>query len=391
MKPRAAFFILIFSLTGVLSSSAVADKPRPTDMIILDATGVQNLRIQTAPVEETDFEETIFALGTIEVYPGRRAVVSSRIAGRAREVLVKPDHAVEKDSVVVVVESRQIGDPPPSIALTAPISGMISTLSVVPGEPVSPEEILAEIVDLSEVYAVANVPQHLAGRLKSGQRARIKAATGDSFQATLEHIGTLADAASGTLEAAFRVENPARLLRPGMRAEFSIVTDQRANVMSVPRSALQGDPSKRFVYVKDFELPNAFIKSPVVVGQMNDRVAEVISGLFPADEVVTQGAYSLGFVGGGSLSLKEALDAAHGHEHAADGSELTDEAKKKTGAASASGADHGHGHDHAHGHGDEHEHESPLWMIVSGVLFVALLVVSFRKRGPVAKATEGKS
>jgi hypothetical protein len=157
-----------------------------------------------------------------------------------------------------------------------------------------------------------------------------------------------------------------------MRAEFSIVTARRANVVSVPRSALQGEPSKRFVYVKDFDLPNAFIKTAVVVGQTNDRVAEIISGLLPADEVVTQGAYSLAFAGGGSVSLKEALDAAHGHEHAADGSELSADAKKNTGAATAGGD----GHDHAAGD----EHQSPFWMIVSGVLFVLLLVVGFRKK-----------
>jgi len=62
---------------------------------------------------------------------------------------------------------------------------------------------------------------------------------------------------------------------------------------------------------------------------MNDRFVEITSGLFPADEVVTRGAYSLSFAGASSVSLKEALDAAHGHEHAADGSELTDEQRAK--------------------------------------------------------------
>ena len=46
----------------------------------------------------------------------------------------------------------------------------------------------------------------------------------------------------------------------------------------------------------------------------------------PGDEVVTQGSYPLSFAGNNTgISLKEALDAAHGHEHAEDGSELTPE------------------------------------------------------------------
>ena len=115
---------------------------------------------------------------------------------------------------------------------------------------------------------------------------------------------------SGTIDAVFKVANPELKMRPDMRAEFSIVLSKRTNVIAVPRAALQGDASKRFLYVKHFDLPNAFIKTPVQVGEMNDRFVEIISGLFPADEVVTRGAYSLSFAGGGSVSLKEALDAA---------------------------------------------------------------------------------
>ena len=63
------------------------------------------------------------------------------------------------------------------------------------------------------------------------------------------------------------------------------------------------------LYVKDFELPNAFVRAPVELGEQNDGYVEVKNGLFPGDEVVTQGSYSLGFAGGGSVSLKEALDA----------------------------------------------------------------------------------
>ncbi len=135
-----------------------------------------------------------------------------------------------------------------------------------------------------------------------------------------------------------------------MRAEFSIVTDRHTGVTTVPRSALQGDAAQRFVYVKDFDLPHAFLRTPVVVGRSNDRFVEIVRGLLPADEVVTEGAYSLAFAGAGSVSLKEALAAAHGHAHAEDGSELKPGAAKPAGAA----AGHGHSHGHDHGHGDEH-------------------------------------
>jgi hypothetical protein len=92
----------------------------------------------------------------------------------------------------------------------------------------------------------------------------------------------------------------------------------------------------------------------------------------PADEVVTRGVYSLSFAGGGSISLKEALDAAHGHEHAEDGSELTPEkraemAAKKRAAAGLPPVDAG-------------AKSNPVWMYISIVLFMLLLASLFTKK-----------
>lgn len=379
---KTAFFAIGLSLCMGVSLSAADKVAGRATPVILDDAGVKNLRIQTAVAEPGGFDETVFALGRIDVYPGRRAAISSRIPGRALEVLVTHDHAIEKGATAVVVESRQAGDPPPRVALHAPISGLVSAVNIVPGQPVSPDNTLAEIIDLTEVYAIARVPEHLAGRLKPGQETHIKvAATGGRiFPATLEHLGVLADAESGTVEAAFHVDNPGLVLRPGMRAEFSIVVARHEDITTVPRGAVQGTPAERFVYVKDFDLPNAFIKTPVVTGRSNERFIEITSGLLPGDEVVTQGAYSLSFAGGGTLSLKEALDAAHGHTHNADGSEI-----------SASKGDGAPGHGHAHD--DEHDHEDGranlIWKILTGVFFVAFVVTLFtRKTGSNADHTE---
>jgi hypothetical protein len=106
---------------------------------------------------------------------------------------------------------------------------------------------------------------------------------------------------------------------------------------------------------------------------------EIVGGLFPGDEVVTRGAYALSFAGKGNTSLKEALDAAHGHPHNEDGTEMT---KEQLAAAGESGGD-GHGHEHGAG--------SPLTLflaITCGVLFVLLLASPFVFRGRRAASAE---
>ncbi|HUE95192.1 MAG TPA: efflux RND transporter periplasmic adaptor subunit, partial [Longimicrobiaceae bacterium] len=288
-----------------------ADEAEAPEMVLLDEIAIRNLRLEFAEVSDADFEESVFALGRIEAIPSHQAAVSSRIAGRLVAIHVTPGDSVAAGAEVVVIESRQPGDPPPTVSLPAPLGGLVTAMGVRLGDPVSPDTRIAEITDLSQVFAVARVPEHQVGRLQPGTtraRLRVAALPGESFEADLLRFGPGADTASGTVDAVFRLPNQSGLLRPGMRAEFSIVVDTEQGVMSVPREALQGTASDRHVYVQDFELANAFLKAPVVVGRRNDRAVEILSGLLPGDTVVTRGAYSLAFAGGGNMSLKEALD-----------------------------------------------------------------------------------
>jgi cobalt-zinc-cadmium efflux system membrane fusion protein len=268
----------------------------------------------------------------------------------------------------VVVESRLAGDPPPNVILKAPMSGWIAAVNLALGQPVSPDAALIEIVDLAEVHAVAAVPEHLVGRLKLGNRARLRvsALPGREFEAELAHFAAEADAVSGTLDAAFHVANPDSALRPGMRAEFSIVVDSRPDVLAVPREAIQGDLGSRSVFLREPERTNAFVRVPVVLGMENDRQVEVLRGLKEGDEVVSRGAYSLAFAGRGAVSLRASLDAAHGHAHNEDGSEKeeadADGTETHADHGPEDGQDHAHDHDHDHGqeeanHDDDHDHD----------------------------------
>ena len=346
---KSQFLALCIGL-AVVTSLVAADetedklkKERDANTVTLTPIGVENLGIETEEVFEDDFEQTVFALGRIEVIPENQGVVSSRISGRVKELAVQVGDSVERGQVVAKIESRQPGDPPPTIELKAPLGGLVSDNHISLGQPIEPENELIHIHDLSEVYAVAKVPEDQAGRLEEGMFAYISVAAlpGETFEGEMLRFGTVADREGGTLDAVFKLENPEGKLRPGMRTEFSIVVSYREDVMAVPRSALQGDPSNRFLYVKRIGLENAYVKSEVIVGERNDRYVEIVNGLFPTDEVVVKGAYMLAFAGSGTISLKEALDQAHGHEHNEDGSEMTEEDRKRKKAeevAAAAGA-----------------------------------------------------
>ncbi|WPJ97877.1 efflux RND transporter periplasmic adaptor subunit [Coraliomargarita algicola] len=315
---------------------------RAANTVILDESGVRNLRILTEEADYRNFSTTVFAIGRIEELPSHRAVLSTRVAGRVKAIHFFEGDYVKKGEVVARIETRQLGDPPPAIDLLAPQDGLVVTSHIRLGQPVEPDSELMDISDRSVMWAVARIPEQEAAGVAVGSKAHIRVpALGDMMiEGRLKRFGVNADRESGTVEGIFEIPNAEGRLRPGMRAEFSVVLQEREDVIAVPREAVQGDPSNRVVFVTDFDLDNAFVRVPVILGESNDRYVEVTSGLFPGDEVVTRGAYSLMFAGGGAgISLKEALDAAHGHEHNEDGSEMTDadRARKAAEARAARG------------------------------------------------------
>lgn len=363
--------ICVALLTCQLIAPAAED--RAANTVVLDEISAKNLGIETAEVSPTTFDDSLFALGRLAAIHSNEGVVSSRIPGRIIELLAHEGDVITAGQRIGRLESRQPGNPPPSIDLTAPLEGLVMECHVRLGEPVEPDTDILEIIDVRSMHAVARIPEDQASHIKVGMKARIQIAAfpDKAFEGEMIRFGTSADATGGTVDALFLLKDPSGSLRPGMRAEFSINLSTRENVMALPKGALQGDSANPFVFVKDFDLSNAFVKAPITVGVRNDRYIEVVSGLFPADEVVTKGGYALAFAGAGSISLKEALDAAHGHEHNEDGSEITTEQKAARKAAAAGGSNGG---------GGSYPMLTLFLALLSGILLILLILSQFFRR-----------
>jgi cobalt-zinc-cadmium efflux system membrane fusion protein len=369
--------------------------------VILTEQGIKNLDLKTETVEESDFETTTFALGRTEAIPETRSILSSRISGRVIESNLAIGAFVNKGDKLILVESRQPGNPPPSIWLTAPANGTVLSVNALLGAPIEPTEKLAEFAELKQIYLIANMPQAIAGKIKQGTKARVRfpirpdkeyTATLLKFAAcpcpdpacalgqdTSSRTSEEEDANLNTAGVIFVLENPDNQLRRGMNAECDIILEKRTNVMSVSREAIQGTPASRHVYVKNPTIPNAFDRVNVQIGLSSRDRIEIMDGLYPGDEVATRGSYSLGFAGSsGGPSLKEAMDAAHGHDHNEDGSELTPEQKaaKENAAKGENHSEHGN------------SQREIFFMISTGVLALLLVIISLRRRQSTDDNTE---
>jgi membrane fusion protein, heavy metal efflux system len=293
---------------GTQAATAQSGPVRLTKMM------VDNLGLETAEVELKPMEKTFAALASVDPEPGKVAAIASRVAGRVTKLTVHDGQRVKAGEVLLEIESRVVADPPPRLTFKAPMDGVILETSVVPGGTVEPDKNLITIIDLSEVDVVAQVFEAQIGAVKIGQTVRIKAlAFPDlTFTGKVKTTAASLERDTGTLRVFVHTQNPEGKLLPGMRAQLTFVIEETDAAVVVPRSAVLGQAGDLFVYRQIMTAPFAYERTPVVVGNRDDRYIEIIEGVLPGDRVVTRGNYQLQYVGGGGA---QKIEDDHGHSH----------------------------------------------------------------------------
>jgi multidrug efflux pump subunit AcrA (membrane-fusion protein) len=266
--------------------------------VTLTPEAERNLGLKVEAAALRTIEKTLTALGHVEVDPARVASLTSRISGRVTRLVVKEGDTVTKGDFLLEIESRQVGDPPPRIEFKASIGGTILDRHAFSGDSVEPDNHLLKVVDLSSLYVVARIYEGQIAQVKNGLKVRIRAEAypEELFAGEVEGHTAQLDPETRTLGVRVRVANPDRKLLPNMRATLTIVTAEADSVITVPLAAVLGEAGNLFVFVQDDKDPHTFVRTPVVVGQRDDRYVEIIEGVLPGANVVTLGNYQLQYV-----------------------------------------------------------------------------------------------
>jgi len=173
--------------------------------------------------------------------------------------------------------------------IKSPLTGTISSQTVVLGQGVSTGDQLFEVVDTREVWVFANLPIEQAQRFKKGDRGTIVAKGRDSIEAPLAYIAPVADKATLTIQLRFDVDNHQGLLKPNEYVEVRL-EEGSSSILAIPVTAPTLVEGVRGVFVKD---ENGYRFTPVTLGQESDGWAEVTEGLTAGDEVVIEGVFDL--------------------------------------------------------------------------------------------------
>ena len=175
--------------------------------------------------------------------------------------------------------------------VTAPISGVIATREIKPGNFVQINTPIFSIVDTSRLEATLNVPEREFETLKAGQAVQLSADAlpGKTFDGRIDRVSPVVDSGSGTFRVVSTFDGGG-LLQPGMFGRIRIGYDQRADALVVPRTALLDDDGDPAVFVVR---EGKAVRVPVKLGYMDGEWVEVREGLKIGDGVVTAGKIAL--------------------------------------------------------------------------------------------------
>jgi RND family efflux transporter MFP subunit len=182
-----------------------------------------------------------------------------------------------------------------TVTVAAPIDGVVTDRLANSGLNVDPTAKLFSIVDLSNVWIVADVYEKDLGRVRQDAPATVTAAAypGLSLRGLVSYIDPQLNPSTRTARARIEVANPRGELRFGMFTDVSIETGHSAPAMSVPNSAVQNVGDRQVVYVTIPGDSTRFIERAVRLGTSSDDVVDVVSGVNAGDSVVAKGSFFL--------------------------------------------------------------------------------------------------
>jgi cobalt-zinc-cadmium efflux system membrane fusion protein len=179
------------------------------------------------------------------------------------------------------------------LVLTAPQTGVVTTLAVAAGQQVTdPTAVLMTVANVDRVFVTANVPESEVGQFPAGAQATVVLA-GDPahpLHGRISETDVLLQSDTRRQKVRITMANPGGRLLPNMYASVRL-NGRAAGGVIVPQSALlmNNDAVTVLVEVR----PWVFQRRTVKIGDQTDTSARVLSGLEPGERVVVRGGVLL--------------------------------------------------------------------------------------------------
>ena len=188
-------------------------------------------------------------------------------------------------------------------SVVAPFDGLVTARKVSIGSYVgSSPTVLASIVETDPIYVNFTLSEQDVLRIRAEIRKRgltmeelkkvpveigLQTEEGYPHRGNLNYASPTVDASTGTLSARAILDNPNRVMLPGMFVRVRVPTVTQENALLVPDTALGTDQGGRYVLVVAGD--NTVEQRKVEVGVLEGELRVIDKGLKPEDKVIVGG------------------------------------------------------------------------------------------------------
>jgi Cu(I)/Ag(I) efflux system membrane fusion protein len=320
-----------------------ADEPSDSKTVKVSLDRVQRSGVRTEPVQARVLARAIRAVGTVAIDERRVTIVTMRSDGYVEELFVNttgqhvnagdplfrvyssqiqqaqidffvairamqrgtsgPDAerqlegAMQRLRNLAVPESRirevrETGANPRTIDWPAPTKGTVTAKRIINGQRVVAGDELYRIVDLSNVWVIADVAEGDLADVKLGTHAAVtfRAYRSQPVDGVVTFIYPEVRTETRTVRVRIEVANPDERLKPDMYADVVFQADaDRSPVATVPTGAVIDSGNRQIVLVAKGE--GRFEPRPVKLGRRGDGHVEILDGLRQGEEIVTTATF----------------------------------------------------------------------------------------------------
>lgn len=176
--------------------------------------------------------------------------------------------------------------------VSARLAGTVIERKVNLGQVVQPADELFVVVDLSQVWAVAEVPEQQIDLIQKDEEVNIEipALSDRQFKGKLIFVGDVVNPQTRTVTVRTVIQNPERNIKPDMLVSM-LVQSKPVPKIAIPVQGVIRENDKDHVFVQI--APNKYRLREVVLGTQYQGLVSVVSGVTEGEVVVTEGAFHL--------------------------------------------------------------------------------------------------
>ncbi len=182
-----------------------------------------------------------------------------------------------------------------TLAVRSPLAGVVTKRAANVGQNIDPATPLFTIVDLSNVWVIADLYERDFARVRVGSPATVTSGAypGVVLRGRVSYIDPQVQPETRTAKLRIELPNAGERLRLGMFVDAQVGESEPRSGVLVPKAALQAVGSGTVVYVADERENGRFVERKVEAAPSADGQSLIVAGLQAGDRVVTEGAFFL--------------------------------------------------------------------------------------------------